>query len=730
MIKILERSKNKNLANLLVELSEEKVPFPDGVIFECDGKMSADDIQNIERKYKLSDCEYVSVSAFDKRIFDGKEVVKNDENFVSNLIYATKKINQNLQNDRAIFLKTVYNIPADCNEIFITKEYQKKTFGKVLSRSADNNFETICGYFFEGNKKIDISKIDKKFVKNLEKYAKKAEKCLKNAVIFDFYTENENLYIENIRVQNFSRKEKIKLLVKLVDEKIITKQDAIKQVELADIESCLHSYVDDNVNLKKVITSGLAASSGAACGKVFFSTEKIEEESYPNSILVCQEVSPKDIKGVKNIKAVVACHGGITSHGAVVLRTLGVPGIIGCEQIKLEKDKFSCNGFVCSEGDEITVDANNGNIYQGKLKIASAQEDDDFLKILSYAKEISKLEVYANADTPDQSKTARKFGANGIGVCRTEHMFFDSDRLLAFREMIVSTTKAEREKALEKLLPMQRSDFEGIFKEMDGLVVTIRLLDPPLHEFLPKNEKEVIELAEKLEVERSVIEEKIEELKEFNPMMGHRGLRLFITYPELAVMQTRAIIEGAINAQKRGICVRPEIMIPLTSDVKEFAFVKKIVRETAEKVLNANATKLSYKIGTMMELSRACLLADEIATESEFFSFGTNDLTQMTFGFSRDDAGKYLKDYFSNNILEYNPFERIDEKGVGKFIQMAVNKGRSERKDLRIGVCGEQGANPESIDFCMRNQIDYVSCSPYRIPKALVFAAKLSLDKA
>ena len=727
MVKVLKQSNDERLKNLCEFMQANDIPYKRGIIVSCDKNLRLDDVENLIENSELSNWDRATLASFNKAVLDEKIFIKNDKDFCANLFEAFKKMLSKLQSDKSVFLKKVYNDNVVIDELILTCEEENCKTGRVYSRDEKNNFQSIKGYVFENGGKTDIFKINEKIRKKLEFFAKKLEKHCKSAVILDFFIENDEIFIDSVKVQNFSKKEKIKLFIKLVEEKIISKIDAVKQVEIEDVEACLHSYIDENVAGKKVIAKGLCASSGAVCGKIFFSTDTIKKIAYPNSILVCEEVSPKDVKGVKNLKGVIACHGGNTSHGAVVLRTLGVPGVIGCQQIKIDGNSFSCNSSVYHEGDIVTLDANNGTIYDGEMKVSSSQDDEDFIKLLLWAKSISKIDVYANADSPKQAKIARKFGANGIGVCRTEHMFFDADRICTFRQMIMASTQDDRKKALDELLPMQRDDFEGIFKEMDGLVVTIRLLDPPLHEFLPKNETEIKEFSQKKGASIFDIEQKISELKEFNPMMGHRGVRLFITYPEIAIMQTRAIIEGAINAQKQGAKVYPEIMIPLTSDLKEFCFVKSVIKNEAEKILNENHAHVKYKIGTMMEIPRACLLADEIAKEAEFFSFGTNDLTQMTFGFSRDDSGKYLKDYLSKDILPFNPFERIDEKGVGKFMKMAVQKGRSVRNNLTIGVCGEQGAEENSIKFCKDCDIDYVSCSPFRVPMALISSAKLTL---
>jgi len=476
------------------------------------------------------------------------------------------------------------------------------------------------------------------------------------------------------------------------------------------------------------IAKGLPASPGAASGKVCFTAESAVKanKNGESVILVRKETSPEDIEGMNAAKGILTSRGGMTSHAAVVARGMGKCCVAGCESIKVneEAESFTVNHLELKEGDVISLDGTTGKVYEGKIKTVEPNLSGDFAKLMVWADEVRTMGIRANADTPKDSNTAVKFGAEGIGLCRTEHMFFDEDRVPAVRRMILADTKEEREKALKVILPMQKEDFIGIYKEMKERPVTIRLLDPPLHEFLPNEEEDIKKLAETMEISVNKLKETISDLEEFNPMLGHRGCRLAVTYPEIAEMQTRAIIEAAVEVFQEGIKVKPEIMIPLVGIEEEMNYVKKVVKATAEKVLKEKDVDLKYLIGTMIEIPRASLIADDIAKEAEFFSFGTNDLTQMGFGFSRDDAGKFIGEYLDKEILPKDPFQSIDQKGIGKLVEMGVELGRRTRPDLKIGVCGEHGGDPDSIDFFYRVGLDYVSCSPFRIPIARLSAAQ------
>ena len=477
------------------------------------------------------------------------------------------------------------------------------------------------------------------------------------------------------------------------------------------------------------ITKGLPASPGAATGKIAFTALEAKERAAKGEqvVLVRLETSPEDIEGMVAAQGVLTVRGGMTSHAAVVARGMGTCCVAGCGEIKIDEDSkvLEVNGKKYTSDDYISIDGSTGNVYGEQIKTVAPEISGYFETFMKWADEIRKLKVRTNADTPKDAEQAIKFGAEGIGLCRTEHMFFEADRIPVVREMIVSKTEEQRRAALEKLLPMQRKDFEGLYEAMKGHPVTIRFLDPPLHEFLPHKDDEIRELSKEMGLTFEELKATVENLHEFNPMMGHRGCRLSVSYPEIAEMQTRAVIEAAINVNKsNSLNVVPEIMIPLVGEIKELKYVKDVVVKTAEKVMEEKGVKLEYMVGTMIEIPRAALTADEIAKEAEFFSFGTNDLTQMTFGFSRDDASRFLSDYYDKQIYESDPFSRIDETGVGQLVQIAVEKGKKTRPDIKLGICGEHGGDPSSIEFCHNVGLNYVSCSPFRVPVARLAAAQ------
>ena len=550
----------------------------------------------------------------------------------------------------------------------------------------------------------------------------------------EFTIENGKLFMLQTRNGKRTAAAALKIAVDLYNEGMLTKEEALLKVEPKQLDQLLHPNFDtEALKEAKVIATGLAASPGAGCGKIYFTAEEVTEAAKrgEDTILVRLETSPEDIEGMNLAKGVLTIRGGMTSHAAVVARGMGRCCVSGCGELTISEENktlITKDGEVFKEGDYISVDGSTGKVYGGEVKTVEPEISGDFETFMKWADEVRKLQVRTNADTPRDAKQALKFGAEGIGLCRTEHMFFEEERIFAIRQMIVSDTVEQREKALAKLLPMQRGDFEELYKEMKGYPVTIRFLDPPLHEFVPHTDDEIRPLAKELGMTFEALKDKIATLHEFNPMMGHRGCRLAVTYPEIAKMQTRAVMEAAINVDKSGIKVVPEIMIPLVGEKKELAYVKGIVVDTINEVFKEQNYKLDYKIGTMIEIPRAALTADEIAEEAEFFSFGTNDLTQMTFGFSRDDAGKFLNDYYNKQILESDPFARIDEKGVGKLVKMAAEMGRKTRKDIHLGICGEHGGDPATIDFCHRVGLDYVSCSPYRVPIARLAAAQAAIN--
>ena len=546
----------------------------------------------------------------------------------------------------------------------------------------------------------------------------------------EFTIEDRKLYMLQTRNGKRTAAAALKIACDLVDEGMISEKDAVMMIDPKQLDALLHPQFDAAA-LKKAVPVGkaLPASPGAACGKIVFTAEDATEWAQRGEkvVLVRLETSPEDIEGMFHSQGILTVRGGMTSHAAVVARGMGTCCVSGCGEIKMDEahKRFTLGDRVYNEGDYISLDGSTGNIYGERIPTVEASISGEFGRLMAWADKLRKLKVRANADNPRDAAQAVKFGAEGIGLCRTEHMFFEEDRVPVVRQMIVSKTEEERRKALDKLLPMQRSDFEGIYKAMGELPVTIRLLDPPLHEFLPHKDEEIAALAKEMGLTFESLRATVDELHEFNPMMGHRGCRLAVSYPEIAEMQTRAIIEAAINVQKEtGNKFVPEIMIPLIGEVKELAYVKATVVETAKKVMEERGVEIQYLVGTMIEIPRAALTADEIATEAEFFSFGTNDLTQMTFGFSRDDAAKFLGAYYDKKIYESDPFARLDQVGVGKLVKMAVELGKQTRPNIKLGICGEHGGDPSSIDFCHRAGLNYVSCSPFRVPIARLSAAQ------
>lgn len=565
-----------------------------------------------------------------------------------------------------------------------------------------------------------------------ERIAHSLEEHYRDMQDMEFTIENGKLYMLQTRNGKRTASAAIKIAVDLVKEGKITEEEALLRVEAQSLDQLLHpTFLEATLKQAKVIAKGLAASPGAATGKIYFTAEEASLASKEGpTILVRLETSPEDIQGMKDALGILTVRGGMTSHAAVVARGMGRCCVSGCGNLiidEVNKTITTPDGLVLKEGDFISLDGSTGTVYEGNLDTVAPQISGDFETFMSWADRIRKLEVRTNADTPKDAIQARAFGAEGIGLCRTEHMFFDEERIFAVRQMITAQTQEQREVALAKILPMQRGDFEELFTAMDGLTVTIRYLDPPLHEFLPHTEEEMKELSESLGMSLDDLKARVDALKEFNPMMGHRGCRLAITYPEIARMQTRAVIEAAINVSKKGIVVKPEIMIPLIGEEAEYLFVKSIVDEEASKVMKELEFQIFYEVGTMIEIPRACIIADKIAENATFFSFGTNDLTQLTYGFSRDDAGKFLTDYYEKRIFENDPFTKIDQTGVGALVKMGVTKGKLTRPDIHLGICGEHGGDPSSIEFCHKLRFTYVSCSPYRVPIARLAAAQAAI---
>jgi len=602
----------------------------------------------------------------------------------------------------------------------------------------------------------ELKKEDPKIYKQLDDIRKNLEKHYKEMMDVEFTIQQGKLWMLQCRVGKRTGFAAIKMAVDMVKEKLISKEEAINRIEPNQLNQLLRPIFDLKEKQKavsegKLLAKGLNAGPGAASGKIALNAQDAEEMAAKGDsvILVRIETSPEDIKGMNASEGILTARGGMTSHAALVARQMGKVCVAGCGALKINYKERTIGvegkSEVVHEGDYISIDGTTGEVIKGKLEtkpseviqvlISKTMESKEspvyqtYSSLMKWADEIRRLNVRTNADQPDQARNAIAFGAEGIGLCRTEHMFFGGDRITAVRKMIVSDTVEERKTALNELLPLQREDFEGIFEAMKGKPVTIRTLDPPLHEFLPHSDEEISELANELGIDESKLKAKIESLHEFNPMLGFRGCRLGVVYPEITEMQARAIIEAAVNVAKKGMSVKPEIMIPLVGHVNEFKLQEDIVRRVAKEVMDEKGKKISYLVGTMIELPRAALTADEIASRAEFFSFGTNDLTQTTFGLSRDDAGKFLPIYVQNEILPNDPFEALDQTGVGQLVEIGTMKGRSVRKDLKVGICGEHGGEPSSVEFCHRTGLNYVSCSPFRVPIARLAAARAMIHE-
>ena len=670
------------------------------------------------------------------------------------LLEAVKAVFRSWDNPRAIVYRRMNDIPASWGTAV---NVQSMVFGNMgddsgtgvaFTRNPATGEKKLFGEFLMNAQGEDVvagirtpehidslKNINEAVYNQFVEVADTLEKHYRDMQDMEFTIERGKLFMLQTRNGKRTAAAALQVAVDLVNEGMITKEEAVKMIDPKSLDALLHpQFVAEALKAAKPVAAGLAASPGAACGKVYFSADdaKAHHEAGEKVILARKETSPEDIEGMTASEGIFTSFGGMTSHAAVVARQLGTCCVSGCKSAYIDEPAKTItftSGLVLHEGDWMSLDGTTGNVYAEAVKTAPAELSGNFATIMEWADSIRTLKIRTNADSPSQAAMAVKFGAEGIGLCRTEHMFFDEDRIPAVREMIVSKTVEERQKALAKLLPMQREDFKGIYKAMEERPVTIRFLDPPLHEFLPTKDEDIAELANNMGIEFETLRETVAALHESNPMMGHRGCRLSVTYPEIAEMQTRAVIEAAIEVrQETGFNIVPEIMIPLVGEVKELAYVKSFVVATAEKVMEERGLEIPYMVGTMIEIPRAALTADEIAKEAEFFSFGTNDLTQMTFGFSRDDAGKFLNDYYAKKIFESDPFARIDQVGVGKLMKMAAELGRATRPNIKLGICGEHGGDPSSIDFCHRIGLNYVSCSPFRVPIARLAAAQARLN--
>ena len=665
------------------------------------------------------------------------------------LIEAITAVFRSWDNPRAIVYRRLNDIPGEwgtavnVQQMVFGNKGETSGTGVAFSRNPATGENKIYGEYLMNAQGEDvvagirtpqpISKLEEQNPKIYNQFVNivnKLEKHYRDMQDMEFTIEDGVLYFLQTRNGKRTAQAALKIAVDLVNENMLSKEEAILKVEPKQLDTLLHPTFDmENLKTVKAVAKGLPASPGAACGKIAFTAEEAKERNGNGEkvVLVRLETSPEDIEGMIASEGILTVRGGMTSHAAVVARGMGTCCVAGCSSIKVNENNrtLEINGNLLTDNDYISIDGSTGNVYSGEVKTVLPEITGYFATFMGWADEIRKLGVRTNADTPKDTRQAIHFGAEGIGLCRTEHMFFAEDRIAAVREMIVAKSLEQREKALNKILPMQREDFIKMYEELQGKPANIRLLDPPLHEFLPTEEQDIVALAKEMNIKVDDLRNTINDLHEFNPMMGHRGCRLDVSYPEIAKMQTRAIIEAAICVKKgKGYDVKPEIMIPLVGEIKELKYVKDLIVKEATSIIEESGIDLEYKIGTMIEIPRAAITADEIAKEAEFFSFGTNDLTQMTFGFSRDDAGKFLKDYYDKKIYEQDPFAKLDQKGVGSLIKVAIEKAKSTRPNLKLGVCGEHGGDPSSVEFFHNVGLDYVSCSPFRVPVARLAAAQ------
>jgi len=732
-------------SDVVMEMSKT---FFEGILTEvkdakgakCDTDLTADDLKEVIVKYKA--------------IYKEKMGVEFPQEPTVQLMEAVKAVFRSWDNPRAIVYRRMNDIPGDWGTAV---NIQAMVFGNMgntsgtgvaFTRNPSTGEKGIFGEYLINAQGEDvvagirtpqpIAKLAEDMPKVFEQFmaiANKLEAHYADMQDMEFTIEDETLYFLQTRNGKRTAPAALQIACDLVDEGKITPEEAVIRIDAKSLDQLLHPiFSPQALKEGEVLGQALPASPGAAAGKVYFTAEAAKKHSEDGErvILVRLETSPEDIEGMHAAEGILTVRGGMTSHAAVVARGMGTACISGCGEIKIDEEAktFELGGEIIKEGDSISLDGSTGKIYLGDIKTEEAVIGGNFERIMSWADGYRVLKVRANADTPADAANAVKLGAQGIGLCRTEHMFFEPDRIPKIRRMILSTSEEAREEALNELIPYQKADFKGIYEAMEGRPVTIRFLDPPLHEFLPTDEKDIADLALDMGLTIEQIKDSCISLHEFNPMMGHRGCRLAVTYPEIARMQTRAVMEAAIEINiEKGFNIVPEIMIPLVCEKKELKYVKDIVVETAEKVKNEKNSDIKYMIGTMIEIPRAALLANEIAQEAEFFSFGTNDLTQMTFGFSRDDAGKFLDAYYKVKIFESDPFARLDQSGVGQLVEMAAKKGRATRPNLKLGICGEHGGDPASVEFCHKIGLDYVSCSPFRVPIARLAAAQAALNQ-
>ena len=729
---VMEMSKS-DFEKIIDEMKEAK-----GVTQDVD--LDAEDMKELVAKFKALYKEKM-----------GKDFPADPK---EQLIEAVKAVFRSWDNPRANVYRRMNEIPYDWGTavnvqcMAFGNSGNKSGTGVAFTRNPATGEKALFGEYLINAQGEDvvagirtpspISKLKEEMPEVYDQFveiATRLENHYKDMQDMEFTIENGKLFMLQTRNGKRTAAAALKIAVDLVDEGMIDEREAVLRVEPKQLDSLLHPQFDAAaLKQAEVIGKGLAASPGAACGQVVFSAEDAKEwhENGHKIVLVRLETSPEDIEGMQVAEGILTVRGGMTSHAAVVARGMGTCCVSGCGEIVVDYDKkcFTLGGKTYNEGDWISIDGSTGNIYGQKIDTAAAAISGDFERFMGWADQVRQLKVFTNADNPHDAQQASDFGAEGIGLCRTEHMFFEADRIKAMREMIVADNAEDRKKALAKILPYQQGDFEGMFRVMGERPVTIRFLDPPLHEFLPSKEDDIVEIAGEMGISVERLHNVIDSLHEFNPMMGHRGCRLAVSYPEIPEMQTTAVINAALNVSKElGIHIVPHIMIPLVGEVKELKFVKDVVVATADKLIKEAGSSMTYEVGTMIEIPRAALTADEIAKEAEFFSFGTNDLTQMTFGFSRDDAGKFLQYYYESKVYESDPFAHLDQNGVGKLVEMAATLGRKTNPELGLGICGEHGGDPTSVEFCHKVGLDYVSCSPFRVPIARLAAAQAAIKQ-
>lgn len=716
-------------------------------------QMFADVVKGVDKK--KFDIEAEKTNDLKQIIVNYKEIYKQEtgEEFPQNpqtqLMEAVRAVFRSWNNERAVLYRKLNDIP---DNLGTAVNVQAMVFGNMgddsctgvaFTRNPASGKRELFGEFLINAQGEDvvagirtpqpISEMKENFpdvYSEFERIAALLERHYTDVQDMEFTVEKNKLYMLQTRNAKRTAQAAVKIAVDMEQEGLIDKETAVMRIDPSQIDQLLHHRFDEEaLKSAKSMAKGLPASPGAACGAVYFDAASAEAafDRGEKVVLVRQETSPEDLAGMVAAEGIMTSRGGMTSHAAVVARGMGKCCVAGCSEVIVDEiaKSMKSGDIIIGEGDYISIDGNTGNVYPGRIATVAPEMSGDFAKVMTWADEIRTMKVRTNADNPRDAKQAVEFGAEGIGLCRTEHMFFDEDRISDMRKMILASDREEREKALAKLLPYQKEDFKGIFEVMEDRPVNIRLLDPPLHEFLPSTEKEINDLAQQMGISPEKLRDKVTELKEFNPMLGHRGCRLAVTYPEIAKMQTEAIITAAMEVkEEKNIDIEPEIMIPLVGIDRELAFVRATVEETISEIFKKTGKEIGYQIGTMIEIPRAALTADEIAEEAEFFSFGTNDLTQMTFGFSRDDTGKILKEYTDKNILKNDPFMSIDTTGVGKLMEMAIELGKKTRPNIKLGICGEHGGEPASVEYCYRIGLNYVSCSPYRVPIARLAAAQ------